>query len=97
MSYDMIDRYLRNNLHDDDYAEYSAALDALAVVRKPLTDEQIEAIWKAHVLPGFGDRQKFYSPVVYARAIEAAHGIGGLTPEFMQAQADEAPRLDLGA
>ena len=28
MSYDMIDRYLRNNLHDDDYAEYSAALDA---------------------------------------------------------------------
>ena len=30
MSYDMIDRYLRNNLHDDDYAEYSAALDAVA-------------------------------------------------------------------
>ena len=30
MSYDMIDRYLRNNLHDCDYAEYSAALDAVA-------------------------------------------------------------------
>jgi hypothetical protein len=30
MSYDMIDRFLRNNLGDDDYAEYSAALDALA-------------------------------------------------------------------
>lgn len=29
MSYDMIDRFLRNNLGDDDYAEYSAALDAL--------------------------------------------------------------------
>lgn len=26
--YDMIDRFLRNNLHDEDYAEYSAALDA---------------------------------------------------------------------
>jgi hypothetical protein len=30
MSYDMIDRYLRNNLGDDDYAKYSAALDAIA-------------------------------------------------------------------
>ena len=29
MSYDMIDRFLRNNLNDDDYAEYSAALDEL--------------------------------------------------------------------
>lgn len=28
-AYDMIDRFLRNNLDDDDYAEYSAALDAL--------------------------------------------------------------------
>ena len=45
--------------------------------RKPLTDEEIEAIWKAHVLPGFGDRQKFYSPIIYARAVERAHGIGG--------------------
>ena len=29
MSYDMIDRFLRNNLDDDDYSEYSAALDSL--------------------------------------------------------------------
>lgn len=43
--------------------------------RQPLSDEEIEAIWKAHVLPGFGERQRFYSPVVYARAIESAHGI----------------------
>ena len=28
--YDLIDRFLRNNLDDCDYAEYSAALDALA-------------------------------------------------------------------
>ena len=46
-----------------------------APARVPLTDAQIEAIWTAHVLPGFGDRQKFYSPIIYARAIEAAHGI----------------------
>ena len=29
-NYHLIDRLLRNNLYDDDYAEYSAALDALA-------------------------------------------------------------------
>jgi len=42
MSYDMIDRFLRNNLDDADYAEYSAALDALCGPQphKPLTDEQ---------------------------------------------------------
>ena len=44
-AYDMIDRFLRNNLRDDDYAEYSAALDSLYTApqqRKPLTDEEIE-------------------------------------------------------
>lgn len=55
---------------------YAAGLlTAPPAVRAPLTDDQIEAIWKAHVLPGFGERQKFYSPILYARAIEAAHGI----------------------
>lgn len=34
MSYDMIDRFLRNNLGDDDYAEYSAALDSLCVPQR---------------------------------------------------------------
>ena len=29
-AYDKIDRYLRNNLDDDDYAEYSAALDLVS-------------------------------------------------------------------
>lgn len=28
-SYDLIDRYLRNNLDDTDYAEYSAALETV--------------------------------------------------------------------
>ena len=31
-AYDLIDRFLRNNLGDDDYAEYSAALE---MVRQP--------------------------------------------------------------
>lgn len=30
----MIDRFLRNNLDDDDYAEYSAALDSLSAAPK---------------------------------------------------------------
>ena len=29
-AYDKIDRYLRNSLDDDDYAEYSAALDLVS-------------------------------------------------------------------
>jgi hypothetical protein len=36
-----------------------------------LTDEERDEVWKTHVLPGFHDRQKFYSPTVYAQLIEA--------------------------
>jgi hypothetical protein len=47
MTYDMIDRFLRNNLGDDDYAKYSDALDEIASPPKRpwvgLTDE--EASW----------------------------------------------------
>jgi hypothetical protein len=49
-AYDMIDRFLRNNLsRDDDYAEYSAALDVIYTTPPAaqrtwvwLTDEDIE-------------------------------------------------------
>ena len=44
MSYDMIDRFLRNNLGDDDYAEYSAALDALCTPQ-PKEPEQEPVAW----------------------------------------------------
>lgn len=45
MSYDMIDRFLRNNLGDDDYAEYSAALDSLVQPAQPKpTDPRIAAL-----------------------------------------------------
>jgi hypothetical protein len=39
--------------------------------RKPLTDEEIYELWEDHVVPVFGN------PVVFARVIEAAHGIKG--------------------
>ena len=44
MSYDMIDRYLRNNLHDDDYAEYSAALDAVIAAERERCITAVEAV-----------------------------------------------------
>ena len=40
----------------------------------PLTDEQISSIWDSHVVPVFG--KNGINPIVFARAIEAAHGIG---------------------
>jgi hypothetical protein len=42
--------------------------------RKPLTDEQIEAIWDADTTSA-DDCQSLYYAKVIARAIEAAHGI----------------------
>lgn len=46
-AYDMIDRYLRNNLDDDDYAEYSAALDCIydAPPANLLSNEEIFTLW----------------------------------------------------
>lgn len=37
-AYDMIDRFLRNNLGDDDYAEYSQALDSLCSIQPAQAD-----------------------------------------------------------
>ena len=69
MSYDMIDRFLRNNLDDDDYAKYSLALDQVASppaqrTWQGLTDEEIEKHWKKQV----GTVRPNYS---FTRAIEA--------------------------
>lgn len=49
---------------------------------KLLSDEKIETLWQEHVLPGFGNQQKFISPTVFARAIEAA---------VLEAQAGQEP------
>ena len=61
-AYNMIDRFLRNNLNsDEDYAEYSAALDSLVAppgtvsttIIKParewvgLTDEEANELWES--------------------------------------------------
>ena len=71
-AYDLIDRFLRNNLYDDDYADYSEALELLSSEpppRKPLTDEELDALAiDEDGLPN--------SHFEFARAIERAHGIG---------------------
>jgi len=41
--------------------------------RKPLTDERISGLWDGHTIPVFG--KTGINPIVFARAIEAAHGI----------------------
>ena len=56
MEYDMIDRFLRNNLGDDDYAEYSAALDSLCTPQRTwvgLTGEDIRQLEKENTVGGY--------------------------------------------
>lgn len=78
-SYDMLDRFLRNNLYDDDYESYSEALDEIASTppqRKPLTDERIGQIiqgCKITLVNYCSDDKQ----IEFARAIESAHGIKG--------------------
>ncbi len=71
MSYDMIDRFLRNNLGDDDYAEYSEALDSLCVPTKRewvgLTQRELDDLWMLH----HDDYGYQTSADGYERAIEA--------------------------
>ena len=50
------------------------SLPSASPKRKPLTDVQISHIWDRHIAPVFG--KNGINPVVFARAIEAAHGIG---------------------
>ncbi len=72
-AYDMVDRFLRNNLCDDGYADYSEALELLSSEppqRKPLTDEEI--LTYRHMIDWTAER----SYINFARAIERAHGIG---------------------
>ena len=72
-AYDMIDRFLQNNLNSDaDYAEYSKALDSIYTTppkRKPLTKAQVLELWEQTYV------QRGSTGIEFARAIEAAHGI----------------------
>ena len=56
---------------DDAMRWLYAAPPAPAAV--PLTDEQIGALWDNHIVPVFG--KNGINPIVFARAIERAHGI----------------------
>ncbi len=75
MSYDMIDRFLRNNLGDDDYAEFSAALDSLCTPPAQrewvgLTDEDMQGCIKtADYRQGQYKRTPYWAHL--ASAIEA--------------------------
>lgn len=73
-AYDRIDHFLRNNLYDDDYADYSFDLDLIwgaapqPAKREPLTREQAMAIVQSNP-----------DTMTAIRMTEAAHGITGET------------------
>ena len=73
MSYDMIDRFLRNNLDDDNYAEYSDALNALFTPQRTwvgLTDEEVDRALDAAKVPELPGGYESVELEI-ARAIEA--------------------------
>jgi len=61
-----------NDAMQAEIAELRSALQSAQPVAQPLTDEQIDAFWNQQLtVPQIVQRR------VIARAIEAAHGIGG--------------------
>ena len=60
---------------DTVYGSHTIPLYTAPPPRQPLTDEQISKLWDGHTVPVFG--KTGINPIVFARAIEAAHGIGG--------------------
>lgn len=74
---DFMDKESLDDLLDyvlDEWSEPPCAAPQEAVERQPLTEPQITEVWSAQ--EGF-----FPGPVTFARAIEAAHGIGPATQE----------------
>ena len=77
-AYDLIDRYLRNNLDDSDYAEYSDALEALAAFPLALGEDKIGDMVIEHLGPAAltGGKMSVYDAFLLGiAAAEAAHGI----------------------
>ena len=72
-AYDLLDRYLRNNLDNTDYEQYSSALMRLMEPNPPLSDFELSDLYSRwEQTPGAS-----YSDLV--RSVEAAHGITGET------------------
>jgi hypothetical protein len=67
MSYDMIDRFLRNNLDDDDYAKYSDALNALCTPQRTPQERRDAGEWHCPECFTFGHQHR--------RGCTATHGI----------------------
>jgi two-component SAPR family response regulator len=67
-SYEMLDRFLRNNLHDDDYESYSSALDEVAKQMQPPLLEEKEIV----DLLGNCENGGWFKYHAFARAIESA-------------------------
>ena len=99
-AYDLIDRFLRNNLYDDDYAEYSKALEAIsqpAPSPQPavpgVSDEQIrktvESIQDPDTVPAFHNGYYTLTPDELRRAILALRpAVEPMTPEQIVAIRD---------
>ena len=52
-------------------ADQAARVEAMIGAHKPLSDEEIKAMWVAV------DHRKIHQVIAFVRAIERAHGIGG--------------------
>lgn len=78
-SYDMIDRFLRNNLDDDDYTVFSTALDAVygaaPPALPPVSDAMVRAAERELWMGGMRD----VSDGVVRAALEAARAAKGAT------------------
>ena len=71
-----VDDATKRRIYEAGFKEgWESAHGISTVVREPLTDEQIRNMWDGHTVAAFG--RIGINPIVFARAIEAHHGIGG--------------------
>jgi len=91
MSYDMIDRFLRNNLGDDDYAEYSAALDSLCTPQ-PKQEQRSVSEHLGEPVAWMNDSTP---SGIFARHIEGAKNFGCTIPLYTTPQPAQKPWVGL--
>lgn len=89
-AYDKIDYYLRNNLYDDDYAEYSEALDAVYCGPPPAEPSRGEPVaWRY-----WNEKSRSWNETSSA-SVAAAMQEGGRSVEPLYPVAMPAPASDL--